>query len=498
VMNMETDYFYAIVNESELDQLMLGKPTGYGLPWTPSIDPPPLHPGSTGVLWKRGKDRHEAAAQPLVLVSREDDLRRLCGRYSQLRSDLSPLSTWCYVITPKFFPGITFCKANLIGLEAAWTGLVIAEAALLAEKPIGSLRISACLATQTFAVARAKALWNSLSTEEIIQRFDSANRLCRNESAAQREGSRAAKLRTALQPIWNVLSNMSGSQAHTETDLWPLSTALSGLLSARIEKSKEEARRLLLPLLDFIPEAEKLQNLTELVPESRLRVFDTLVDSLKKSKETQPSVRRYGLALLAGYLATIAAGGAPSLALAEANADQWPEITAWAYLVGGIGERIVWTSSFDGLGRLVARELMRPVRFDEPPTCDFSFDEAAVLVDAKLSDPLVHLRVKQARIVNVSLVPGVNISIPISDASIQEQSKLEAVRQRPQGESIFISHNARDPLGPLLAELVWPHLKGRVEETVRVSGRSHTSSKRKSKSQQDLPLSSSKTKNESW
>ncbi len=64
--------------------------------------------------------------------------------------------------------------------------------------------------------------------------------------------------------------------------------------------------------------------------------------------------------------------------------------------------------------------------FDEPPTCDFAFDEAAVLVDTKLADPLVRLKVKQARLLTVELFPGVNVSIPIGEANVQSAPKPDA------------------------------------------------------------------------
>ena len=52
-----------------------------------------------------------------------------------------------------------------------------------------------------------------------------------------------------------------------------------------------------------------------------------------------------------------------------------------------------------------------------------AFDEAAVLAESKLADNLVHLRVKQARLVTVGLLPGVNISIPIADSDMQGAGK---------------------------------------------------------------------------
>src|SRR5262249_14404809 len=114
-----------------------------------------------------------------------------------------------------------------------------------------------------------------------------------------------------------------------------------------------------------------------------------------------------------------------------------------------------WTSAFDGLGRLVARELLRPFRLDEQPTCDFSFDELAVLIDPGLKDPLVNLRIKQARSVTVALLPGVNAAIPISEQSTSGLTRSEP--PRPPRE---------DPVAGL-AETLWPHLRSKLDEYFR-------------------------------
>jgi hypothetical protein len=65
-------------------------------------------------------------------------MRRLCGRYAQLRSDFSPLSSWCHLLTPKLFAPMesVLRVASLQGLEAAWVGLTIAEALLSVDKPL--------------------------------------------------------------------------------------------------------------------------------------------------------------------------------------------------------------------------------------------------------------------------------------------------------------------------------------------------------------------------
>jgi hypothetical protein len=493
---MDNDLIYAIADDTELDELLSGRQISGSTRWTQWSKPSRLRVGSVGVVWQ-GEDE---TIRPLVLIVNEDDLRHLCGRYAQLHSDLSPLTTWCHLLTPRFFEPLESLVRipDLQGLQAAWTGLTIAEAMLLSEIPLARIKISACWATHSFAIARTNALWSHLTVNDITRRFDNANRLLKSESVAQRVEGRSEKIRTSLRLIWDALIGVSHSRgSHRSADVGPIVLALQGLVEARSAKDPYEANRLIRPLLSYVPEAESLERLNSLAPEDRLRIFDKLVECLEKLESPRDKMRRSGLGLIAGYLATVAAGGSSSLSLAEDHALRWPEIIAWAYVTGGIGENIVWTSSFDGLGRLVARELLRPLRLDEQPTCDFAFDEAEVLVDAKLTDPLVHLKVKQARVLTVELLPGVNVSIPIGETSAQSASKLDANKPARVSEP-----SPRDPLATLV-DAMWPHIRTRLDEYLaRPQWRDDSAqddqdvqrnrTKRKPGAQPQLPLSAPK------
>src|SRR5258708_24332160 len=119
---------------------------------------------------------------------------------------------------------------------------------LLAEKPLASLRIPACLATQSFAIARSKALWKNIPLEDINRRFDSANRLCRSDSAFQRGESRTGKVRLALQAIWTCLAGVSPEHIATlGSQLGPIAAALRALQKARSNRDPEEARKFAMP-----------------------------------------------------------------------------------------------------------------------------------------------------------------------------------------------------------------------------------------------------------
>ena len=214
------------------------------------------------------------------------------------------------------------------------------------------------------------------------------------------------------------------------------------------------------PLLREVPEAEAFERLTEMTPEQRLRLFDLFTSALEEA-DVENSARRGGLGLLAGYLATVAAGGTASLGLVEQMAGRFPELTTWAYLTGSIGERITWTSAFDGLGRLVARELRRPLRLDEPPTCDFAVEEGLALADPRLKEPLVYLKIKQARLLSVALFPGVNVAIPAADSTVEEDGSLD--RKMESGTVATLGkYGENGSLFPLLAEALWPFIRPKV------------------------------------
>lgn len=494
VNHIHREYGYTLATEPEVNDLLAGKEVGYSYPWSTYSTFPQLPSGMTGVLWRKGSNPDDPV-QPVAIVAREEDFRRLCGRFAQLRSDLSPLTAWCHLISPKLFDALESARRepDLGGFEAAWTGLVVAEAQLLSEGPLTELRIPACLGTQTFAIARARALWGDVSQADIVRRFEEANRLVKVDKPQDRGESRAVRVRSALEPIRICLAgSFPGRRATVESDLLPILASLEELREARRNKDKDEAERFVRPLLHVLPEAEEFFGLRDISPEQRLRMFDQLVSKLNGAGEHRLSLRRNALALLAGYLSTVAAGGTPTLSLAESNAQRFPEITGWAYVVGGIGERVLWTSSFDGLGRFVARELMRPLAIEEPPACDFAWDEASVLIDPKLQDPLVHLRIKFGTLATIALLPGVNISILTSGSPAQE------LRPQP-AQPLRQSENMRPSRNPvaLIADAIWPYLRPYVEELIDskperdiYSTNYGPSNRRRSSSQ--LPLKGSK------
>ena len=500
VSTLDGHYRFFIASDSDLDKLLRGESVTQ-ISEKDLFAPASFQASETGVLVALGKPSQESL-RPLALVCPNENIRWLCGRYAQLRKDLSPLTAWCHLLIPTFLRSLdgVVHEPKFGGTEAAWSGLAIAETLLLTGRPLASIRITACLASATFAIGRTSALWSGLTCDAIIERFDYANKLCRGRRATPRNKARADQVRLSFLPMWSCLSALSDdTKKYSRDDLLPLVLALRALHQARTRSDDDEAGQLVGPLLKEVPEAKAFEQLAEMAPEARLKLFDELVKAFKET-DAKALLRRNALALTTGYLATVAAGGAASLALVDAYADSWPELTGWAYLVGGIGEKITWTSGFDGLGRLVAREFQRPLRLDEAPTCDFSFDEAVVLSDMRLREPLVHLRIKQSRVVSVALYPGVNIAIPILDTSAAERSHRRTPGPMQNGPSEQLAGDSGNLLKTISMAL-WPYLRPLViEETLqrsiprkrRASSSQRTRRKGKADTGSQLPLRGSR------
>jgi hypothetical protein len=483
---MRSQLIFTNADEPALDAIFSGRSVPTGYPWFGGQTPIRLSPGSFGVLCKQRRD--STFLQPIALVAREEEYRRLFGRLAQIKNDFSPLTSWCHLLTPKQFEPFdeTAREADLGGLEACWTGLAVAEALLLSEMPVSKLNISACLATQSFVVARTKALWDT-ALKDVLERYDSAHQMFRANA------SRLTKLRAAFEPIWTILAAVSNQERSDHTRQFaPLIEAVRALHDARVAESSDETFDFVRPLASIVPESDVLRQLPRLTPELRVREFDKLIAALNTNSKSESLLSRHALAMLAGYLSTVAAGGAPSLALAEPHAARWPEITAWAYVVGSAGQRVVWTSSFDGLGRLIVRELMRSFRLDEGPSCDFSLDEAIVLFDGQLSDPFVHLRIKQSRIATVSLNPGVNMPVSLAEQSAESRTGESTTRERYGGNiGRLINPESLDAL----SDAVWRRLRGRLESYVETIALStfrnlERSRGRRASQQSKLPLKS--------
>ncbi|MGI8397603.1 hypothetical protein ACRYWZ_14585 [Agrobacterium deltaense] len=465
-MSMD-ELFFLVAEESQVNDIVTGLYSGISQPWS-YHQYSKIGGNEVGIVAKG--NGHSDHVQPLVFVVPEDTQRRLFTRFASLRSEFSPLTSWSHIVDRRLFEHLEATKRvpSLSNLEASWSGLAVAEAVLLSGRSPDKLKIASCFATATFAVARAVALWPSLSVPDVREKYDNCNRLIRGGATPNPQVTKR------LEPIWKSLLEAGEGAAYPASRT---TSAILALQQARENRSDSE-HFALAEAFDSWPEFSFLRELETLGPEDRVHLFDHLIRELRSSGKANE--RKELLAFAAAYVTTVAAGGTPSLGLAEQVSNDWPEVLAWAYVIGGIGERVTWTSSFAGLGRLIWRELARPLYLDEPPTCDFAFDEAMYLVDRQLSDPLVHLKVKQQRLLSVALYPGVNISVPLPEA-VEQASNLNRAAIPPK------SSRELDQL----VNALWPLIEDRLgAEGYTSTGRSArgNAAPRKKAGQARLPL----------
>lgn len=458
------DVFLAWVSESELNSIASGRLAGDLAPW-PSMARRSGADERVGVLM-RVPDGDADRVQPLALIVSESQQRRLFTRFATLRDDLAPLSAWSHVLTTGLFDLVDALDRvpSLGGLESCWSGLAIAETLLIARRPLHAVRSPACFATLSYAIGRAQALWPRVRRDEVIERFDMANSLIRTS------GVQSALIKE-FQPIWSALADAPLSYGSGRN---PIGAAIIGLRDQRLNDDSNPSL-IVGRALEVWPESALLAELAGMHPESRVQAFDHVIDELKRSPK--PGERREVLSFVAGFVASVAAGGAPSLGLAEAVAGDFPAVLAWAYVLIGARQRTAWSSAFGGLGRLINRELTRPFHLDEPPQCDFAVDEAISVIDRQLTDPLVHLKIKQ-RSISVALLPGVNLTLPLSDAVVGVTPNRQPARAESRGD-----------MGRLADDL-WPYILEKIkkEEGAQSAASRVSSNKKRGTAQGKFPL----------
>lgn len=465
-----------IVDEDQLVRALSGKIDSYRS--SHNISDMHLSTRMTGVV---ALVQGEGLSRPMIVVSRDEDHKRLFARLSQTRTDFSPLTSWCHLVNPELADRLTDfdLPASLGRLTSAWSGLVAAEAALVAGRSIGRIDRAACFATQSFVVARSAALWPHVRLSDLMERYDRAM------ACFSQRHDRLKALRERLSPIWAILLTLTSSTpVATERSTQAIARLLEDLLMpGRDEREVHQivARR----LHDLASGLPDIQQIADLPARARLEIYDGLLDSLRAQDRRRDATDYLARTLLCGYLTTILAGGEASYKTAEATAIEFPEILCWAYILGSLGERVTWTSGLDGLGRIIAREVERPLHLLEPPHADIAIEEAKALIDPGLSDPLVHLRLKSARSVLVSLYPGVTMTIQLNARNEEGPSTSSSASRNspPPAETRLLS----DALLATLVDALLPLLEQRLSG----SGVSGSFAKTRSRAKQgSLPYSS--------
>ena len=157
MMTSEPKFYCASVSRQDLAEVLRGRRADKPAPLQPRLLPR-LSSKEALVIWA------DESIRPCIIGVSDNDRQELFSWATVFHRDLSPLSSWCHVLSPdeiNRLSGLGKWQPQLNGLEAAWAGAAVAEAMILSRRNFDSISLPTCLATDNFAIARTAALYGA-------------------------------------------------------------------------------------------------------------------------------------------------------------------------------------------------------------------------------------------------------------------------------------------------------------------------------------------------
>ena len=188
--------------------------------------------------------------------------------------------------------------------------------------------------------------------------------------------------------------------------------------------------------------------------EERVILLREIRDKYPKGEHTDTSDL---MSFAAGYVISRVGSGQRDLRLADTFDHDGPDVLAWAATIGGLGNLAAWTDAYNGLGRLISRELMRPFHIGDPPTADVAAEEVLVLVEAERASTRNRIRTGSRNLAALALMPGVVAYLPLPEEEREKARVGLSTPTAPVQSSLSLTYDSK--LLRSLAEQLWPFLR---------------------------------------
>jgi hypothetical protein len=383
--------------------------------------------------------------RPCIIAVSDSDRDELYNWATTFQRDLSPLTSWCHVLSARETEKLTTTtrlEADLSGTEAAWAGAAVAEAMVLSRRSYETISLPSCLATETFAVARTAALYG---VRGIFS--DTTERLARVRDRLKR--SERAPAPHAATPI---LLRLLPDAPPVATRAQELLVSSCKMLQSSSQTSQSTSQFIFRAFGSLLPVLIPLETLDEISAEQRVKLLRDMPLWIANCKSED---ERQIMTFAAGYIISRVGGAERDLRLAEGFGSWHPHVLTWAAVIGGLGATTYWSDAFGGIGRLVARELSRSLDLTDPPTADISADEFLV-INGLESGP-TKLRTALRQVATISVRPGVVVQLSISDDDRSGRPE-EAARIPPPSVSLVRERQESRHL-ETLAEQLFPYIR---------------------------------------
>lgn len=413
---------YALVEREQLLDVLSGRPAQSlkGLPFpVRKIDWRDREHDTAVGYWERPK---LSLAMPDFLIIADGNERELLAWIDTYCANAAPISQWCRVYTESTIRHIDdpIIPSKLGKLSAAWAGAIIGECVVQmgGRGSVGELSLTAVMASHTFPIARANALWSKkISLDTLVPKL---------EKAASLLNSTPRRLSpTHLAPVWKVLGTLN--DASSQDLSFDPTEALIRNACEEIHSSGAMSTETLGYFAEVIPKAETLIKLDELTAEQRVEVFDELTDGFRGNVDSRDALVRL-TEFLMGFLANrVGSGGTGHLKLLYPWVNIFPLSPVWFGVNSALWKAEVWGSQYGGLGRLVQRELKYSLDIREQPRADISFDELTAAVDPEHGGFVFDFRGAAVRTFSVEIAPGV-----LAGYAAPSQKATEAPQADPE------------------------------------------------------------------